>query len=91
MIYLQYNGRGVGGCRVGEVFRVCMGMCRDVGYLTIFYYLSFLRVETIHTHTNLMRKIKWPSAIIRLTVHCMCGLMSGPVIYASIENKYGHT
>ena len=33
-----------------------------------------------HTHTNPRGRLKWPSAITRLTAHCTCGLMSDLVI-----------
>ena len=46
--------------------------------------------QPIHTHTNPLRKIKWSSAITRLTAHFVCGLMSDLVICKRWKG-YGHT
>ena len=40
--------------------------------------------------TETLRKIKWPPAITRLTVHFTCGLMSDLLI-SKHRKKYGHT
>ena len=51
-----------------------------------FFNIITLRVvkwecQSLHTHTNPLGRLKWPSAITRLATHFTCGLTSALGIY----------